>query len=232
MSVSNYLSIITTTGQNKLLKATSSTDQVRLTHMAVGTDDSDVSESASAIQSEVWRGNLVSSQIIGNTLTAKAVIPSNIGGFTIKVMGLYDEVGSLIAIARTPETQKLQLSDGVVQELSLSMQIVLENTDSVQLVVDPNVVTATKIDIDNLSKELNTISNELKEVSQSYNQLCISIETINSEIDTLEQNKTIMFQVIETLSSKVDSIKTKVDGLVQFTSEISASQVSSWYNSL
>lgn len=155
-----YFAIVTDLGARKMLEAVNEGKKVNITHFAVGDGGGGYytpSVEMTQLKNEVWRGAVNSCRISEeseNLLIIESVIPSDIGGFTIREMGVFNEDDELIAICNTPDTQKVRVSDGVVHELSLSIEIALSNTDSVQLLVDPNVVMATKKDLQELQSEV------------------------------------------------------------------------------
>lgn len=161
-----YFAIVTDLGARKMLEAVNEGKKVNITHFAVGDGGGGYytpSVEMTQLKNEEWRGAVNSCRISEeseNLLIIESVIPSDIGGFTIREMGVFNEDDELIAICNTPDTQKVRVSDGVVHELSLSIEIALSNTDSVQLLVDPNVVMATKKDLQELQSEVkNTVDN-------------------------------------------------------------------------
>lgn len=149
----NYFLIVTDLGTKKMLEAMKHGKKLNITHFAVGDGGGTYFEPSADItqlKNEIWRGIINSCEISKeeNILTVGAVIPFDIGDFTIREMGIIDEDGILIAICNTPDTQKVTISDGVVHELSLFMELALSNADVVQLLVDTNIVTATKKDLE------------------------------------------------------------------------------------
>ena len=60
----------------------------------------------------------------------------------------------MIAVCNCPATPKVVVTDGVVNEMHLMMEIALINGDSVELVIDPNIVSATKEDINKILKKI------------------------------------------------------------------------------
>lgn len=153
---SKYYAIVTDLGTNKMLRAIKEGKKVNVTHIAVGDGEGEYYQPTAdmtALKNELWRGEVNSCRISEeseNLLIIESVIPSDAGGFTVREMAAFDEEGEMIAICNTPDTQKVRVSDGVAHELKLAIEVALSNTDSVQLIIDPNVVTATKKDIEEL----------------------------------------------------------------------------------
>ena len=48
----------------------------------------------------------------------------------------------------------MPITDGVVNEMRLALEIALINGYAVELLIDPNIVTATKADVEGLRKEM------------------------------------------------------------------------------
>ena len=163
----HYFAIETDLGTRKMLEAVQEGKRVNITSFAVGDGGGSyyIPETGmEGLRNEVWRGAANScrcSEDTENVLIIESVLPSDAGGFTIREMGVFDEDGDMFAVCNTPDTQKVKVSDGVLHELHLSMEVALSNKDSVELVVDKNVVTATKGDIERLEKEIGRILSEL-----------------------------------------------------------------------
>ncbi len=161
-----YFSIVTDIGTKKMMKAVSEGKRIALVNFAVGDGGGTFYTPTGEmlqLKNEVWRGNIHSCEISEeseNILVVESVIPANVGGFVVREMGVFDEEGDLIAICNTPDTLKVKVDAGVVYELDLSMEIALSNTDAIQLIIDPNIVTATKKNLEQLrillEKEIET----------------------------------------------------------------------------
>lgn len=153
--------MVTDAGTRRIMDAVHEGKKVNIVGFAVGdgggapcTPDAASTE----LINELWRGAVNSCHISEeseNLLVIETVMPSDVGGFTIREMGVFDDDGILVAVSNTPDTQKVRVTDGVVHELNLIMEIALSNTDSVKLAVDPCVLTATKKDIEEIYGEIN-----------------------------------------------------------------------------
>ena len=204
---SPYFSIVTDFGVEEMLKAINEERKVNITEFAVGDGNGAYytpTQTMTALRRETWRGSVNSCKISKdneNVLVIDSVIPSNVGGFTIREMAVFNDKGNMIAICNTPDTQKVKVSDGVVHELALSMEILLSNTDSVQLIVDPNVVTATKKDLEtlrqSLTENINTVNATLSEQVQEALRITAGVQT---DVDGVKNNMLRMGIVLSTLT--------------------------------
>lgn len=183
MAATTYFSLVTDIGRNKMLAAAQTGTKVNITHFAVGSGQNNAyyepTTDQTALKNEVWRGNITACYISPdseNLLEIESVCPSNVGGFTIREMGVFDSDGDMIAVCNTPDTQKVLIADGVVHELALSIEIALTNTDTVELVVDPTVVVATKQDVQNLRTEIEGQLNGLSFSISNRNTLLVTYD--------------------------------------------------------
>lgn len=81
-------------------------------------------------------------------LVAEQIIPENVGGWWIRCVSLYDETGTMIAIANSPDTYKPQLSEGSGRTQTIRMVLIVSDTSAVELKIDPSVVLATRKYVD------------------------------------------------------------------------------------
>lgn len=158
-----YEAVVTDIGNERMMNAVANGKKVAITTFAVGDGSGEYyrpETNMTALKSEVWRGNINSCEIspeAGNVLIVSAICPGDAGGFTIREMGVFDEENNMIAVCNCPATPKVAITDGVVNEMRLEMEMALINGDSVELVIDPNIVTATKKDIEDIMDILEEI---------------------------------------------------------------------------
>ena len=148
--MSNYYSIITERGLEKLALSKASGKAVRLKTIAVGdsagNDDALPSGNQIALIREVYRAEinrLFQHEQDANILVAELTIPSNVGGFIIREAGIFDEDGELFAIGRYPATVKPNLSDGIAREEIVQLAIAHSNNSQIELKIDPSIVMAS-----------------------------------------------------------------------------------------
>lgn len=155
-----YDAVVTDLGNELMMLAVAEGKKVKITEFAVGDAEGEYYSpvtSMTALKNETWRGTINSCKIskeAANILIVTAICPGDVGGFTVREMGVFDEAGHMIAICNCPATPKVTITDGVVNEMRLELEIVLINGDSVELLIDPNIVTATKADVEEIWDKL------------------------------------------------------------------------------
>lgn len=168
----NYYSITTDIGNRKMNEASFSENKVQLYEIAVGDGGGEPYNPTTdmmALKGEQWRGLVSKLTIEQNIATVETVIPSEIGGFTIRELAVFDIDNNMIAIGNTPETPKVSNEEGIINEMKLQMEFSLINTDVLELKTDPNILTATKADVQELKERLENPefddSGEVEEIS-------------------------------------------------------------------
>lgn len=162
---------LTQLGQRKLAElATVGTGQaLRLTDFAVGSGrDVDFSKrlDRQTLVSKKYQAHVQDVvNIAPNQYEISCVIPAEVGGFTIREVGLFAD-NILMWVGSLPEVQKPTLESLSAVDYRIKCIVTIDNTD-VRLVVDGNVVTATKkwvLDTigDNLQAEITKILAEIE----------------------------------------------------------------------
>lgn len=140
---------------------------VPFTHLAVGDGGGQSvapSETVRALVNETFRvgiSSIAPDPDNPNWIIVEAVIPAQVGGWTIREIGLIGGLNQnnfaatpttpgnkLLAYGNFPETYKPLLAEGAAKDLSIRMIIQVANAALVSLTVDPSVVVATKKNIE------------------------------------------------------------------------------------
>jgi phage-related tail fiber protein len=83
-----------------------------------------------------------------NWVVVEQVMPPDVGGWTIREIGVFDSAGDLIAYGNYPETYKPTLDEGSGRTQTVRMVLQVSDTAAVTLRVDPSVVLATRKYVD------------------------------------------------------------------------------------
>lgn len=130
--------ILTTQGLLRLATATPE-DQIGIAHLSVGDGSGGcptLSPGMTAMTNEVWRGTALAptrDPDNPNTLIFRAVIPIDVGGFTIREAALWDEYGDMIAIGHTAVIEKADLSSPYAVACTVKIRVRLNSTAEVNL---------------------------------------------------------------------------------------------------
>lgn len=146
--------MITDIGNAKMAQAILEGRKVNIVEMRLGDGGGSYympTTAATVLVNEVWRGEIANkaiSDVSPNIIAVKAVIPSDVGGFTIREAGLFDDEGDMIAVCNMPEIAKATLPDGISSKLDIVMNILLSNVDAVEFVINPTLDPASRDDLD------------------------------------------------------------------------------------
>lgn len=177
-----YEAVVTDLGNELMMKAVANGKKVAISEFAVGDSNGEYycpETGMTALKNEVWRGSVDSCRISDearNILIISAICPGTAGGFTIREMAVFDTDNNMIAVCNCPATPKVLITDGVVNEMRLEMEIALINGQSVELVIDPNIVTATKAEIEEIWKYLRgagKVTIGLRNIQINEGDICI-----------------------------------------------------------
>ena len=194
-----YHSLFTTQGLALLREAIQNGTKIGITHMAYG-DGNGIVPTPNAdftkLVKEVYRtplNRLSPSKENSNWLEADGVIPSAVGGFNIREVGLY--AGNvLVAYANYPATYKPSSDQGTAQIKTIRIVLQIDNTANFELKIDASVVMATiqavedaKIEViqfteDEFKKRIRHVKtiNELLEINDMHDGDTVKVKGYNS----------------------------------------------------
>ncbi|EJG7277814.1 TPA: tail fiber protein [Salmonella enterica subsp. enterica serovar Typhi] len=150
-----FRTVITTAGAAKLAAATAPGGRkVNITTMAVGDGGGKLpvpDAGQTGLIHEVWRhalNKISQDKRNSNYIIAELVIPPEVGGFWMRELGLYDDAGTLIAVANMAESYKPALAEGSGRSQTCRMVIIVSSVTSVALTIDTTTVMATQDYVD------------------------------------------------------------------------------------
>ncbi|GDN18039.1 phage tail protein [Escherichia coli] len=150
-----FRTVITTAGAAKLAAATAPGGRkVNITTMAVGDGGGKLpvpDAGQTGLIHEVWRhalNKISQDKRNSNYIIAELVIPPEVGGFWMRELGLYDDAGTLIAVANMAESYKPAFAEGSGRSQTCRMVIIVSSVASVELTIDTTTVMATQDYVD------------------------------------------------------------------------------------
>ncbi len=158
MSTPTYYTLLTAIGAAELVNSQAFGNTVPITHLAVGDGNGNPVvpiESMVGLVHEVHRVP-VSSMTVDvdnpNWLIIEAVLPSTVGGWTIREIGLLGGSGAgnkLLAVGNFPDTYKPLVAEGAAKDLVIRMIIEVSSAAIVNLTVNSGVAVATTASVAN-----------------------------------------------------------------------------------
>ncbi|ECK2588490.1 phage tail protein [Campylobacter coli] len=166
MAKSEYYTILTKIGIAKFIAARASGNGVNLKSFKLSSKVILPSEEMQSLEEIVYEANINSKSVDENNpnyINLMCYVPSDIGGFEINAIGIYDEVGDLLAVGNLPRTYKPILKEGSAKELMIKIVMELSNAEEVILKLDPSVIMASRDYVDAIKIELELKIETLKE---------------------------------------------------------------------
>ncbi|HGG0416521.1 TPA: phage tail protein [Clostridium sporogenes] len=182
-----FYTLFTDIGKAKIANATALQKKLGLSKVVLGDSNGsyyEPTEQQTCLKNKVWEGEITDKFIDKdnpNWIVVQTVIPSQIGGFTIREAGILDSEGDLVVVAKYPETYKPKFEDGSTKDIAINLILEVCNVENVTLKVDTAVIFATKKDIENIQKDLeqNIKDMELKSKIKLFKNTAILEEKSN-----------------------------------------------------
>lgn len=141
-----FYSILTQKGLSKQLECIENLTEFDISYIAVGDGDGSLytpEETQTALKNEKWRGEILTHGIADNKLFTTTSVPIDVGGFTIREIGLFDSSNNLLCIGKCPETNKHTSSEGGAQELFIKFYMSITNSELLPLIIQTSQEVAS-----------------------------------------------------------------------------------------
>ncbi len=158
MAKSEYYTILTKIGIAKFIAARASGNGINLKSFKLSSKVILPSEEMQNLEEIVYEANISSKSVDEsnpNYVNLMCHVPSDVGGFEVNAVGIYDEAGDLLAVGNVPRTYKPILKEGSAKELMIKIVMELSNAEEVILKLDPSVIMASRDYVDAIKVELN-----------------------------------------------------------------------------
>ena len=162
-----YFAILTNKGTEKMATYLQSGKKIEIAFVAVGDGNGQIpmpDPARTALVNEVWRGSAqtVLDQANKNVIKSTSVIPTDVGGWNVREIGLIDGDGDLFAIANAPGYPKISIADGINNDMQVGMRVAVSNRDGIIVTVDGTVIIATMQDVKNHDGDTNAHNKHFK----------------------------------------------------------------------
>lgn len=150
-----YFSLVTNTGKIKIAQSAAGGDPVVITHFAIGDGngaETNPTAAATALVREVWRTpveSVITDPDNPSAILVTAIIPTNAGGWWMREFGIFDQAGSMIAVAKPVSQYKPTALEGQLEDIRYEFQLIIGENANVTLLVDPSLLFATRAWVEN-----------------------------------------------------------------------------------
>lgn len=153
-----FTNILTKIGQQKKAQAEATGVALNITTFKVGDGNGNYyepNENQTTLINVKYSGNFVAgtqSQIVVNPsnlneVLYKCFIPADVGGFTIRELGLFDDDNDLILICKLPAQDKFALASGLYQPLTFTPKIIYTNPQTQAVLTPTSQIIPTKSEV-------------------------------------------------------------------------------------
>lgn len=177
-----FYSILTNIGKAKVANSIGLGTKINFAKMKIGDGGGayyEPTEGQTDLKNVVWEGNInhvTVDEKNPNWIHIEVMIPSTVGGFTIREYGAFDDENNLIGICKCAETYKPVIANGSTKELLLDLILCVVNTDTVELKVDPTIIFAKKGEVEQLRTDINI---QLKDIANKQTNLENTVANID-----------------------------------------------------
>lgn len=182
-----YHSLFTEKGLELLRESIQNGTKLGITHMSFGDGNGSLptpDAKFTKMVNEVYRtalNRLSPSKDNPNWLEADGVIPSAVGGFNIREVGLWAG-NDMVAYANYPPTYKPSGDQGTAQIKTIRIVLQIDNTANFELKIDASVVMATveyvNEKISNIIKYVDTLD-DLKKILNPFNKQVVFVNEMS-----------------------------------------------------
>lgn len=188
-----FYTILTNIGKAKIANAISLGSEVNLVRFVVGDSNGSYynpTEEQTELRRKVWETSaisVVSDEKNPNWIKIEAIIPGDVGGFTVREVGVFDDKNEMIAIGKIAEIYKPISDNGSTKDVIIRIIIEVSNASVVTIKVDPTVMIATKKDIEVVESKFKKITGDKNElVTKNKSNLVAAINEVATDLNNIE----------------------------------------------
>ena len=224
MQEKQYYTMLTKIGIAKFIAARASGNGINLKRFKLSSQSILPNENITTLEGIVYEANINSKYVDEENdcyVNLECVVPSNVGGFEINAIGIYDEENHLIALGNLPPTYKPRLEQGSAKELLIKVTMELKNASEVVLELNPSVVLASRDFVNKMKLELNLrIDAEVERFTQELKKYALKNgdSTQNFQVaDAQDPNDAINKKQLDAVQKKAQELDAALEQKMQTT---------------
>ncbi|MDT8428476.1 MAG: phage tail protein [Pseudomonadales bacterium] len=215
----DFFTLLTTIGIQKLAAAVSSGTTLGLTQFAVGSGAIPIDETVQALGTEEFRAAINDIRIDpldATQIIVEALIPQEVGGFTITEAAIIDDAGAFFAVSRVPTSTKAAPESGAAGEMIIKFILTVGNTSAVQLIVDNTTVTATREYVDSKIVDASLTQKGIVQLSSAVDSASESLAATPKAVSD------VRLQLLATIATEVATLVDAAPGALDTLNELAA----------
>ena len=227
-SSSTFECIPTTLGLAKIAAAVSNGSTVNISQIAIGDGGGNpvqIDPNQIELTREVYRAginSLTRDPVNQNYIVAELLIPPEIGGWTVREFGIFDNAGSMIAVGQYPDSYKPLPTQGAARDMIIRAIIQITSDATVNLLIDGNLVVASRQWVtDNFGADNLFPGGNTGEVLRKKSNADGDVEwhdpaaALNVTVDVIEEDQTLASGQVAIILGTVttDSLAVYIDGV-------------------
>lgn len=125
-------SIMTTLGADVFAAAKNQSTRLNLSTIAISDADTELDATVTELVDERYRASinrLFQHDQNSTEFTAEVIIPANVGGFTLRKFGIFDDQDHLLIIGQLDESYKASAAEGAYEDQVLHIKFELSAED-------------------------------------------------------------------------------------------------------
>lgn len=126
------------------------------------------------------------------------IVPSNVGGFTVREVGILNDKDELVAVANTPLIEKIDAEYDSDLDMLIEFTVKVSSAENFDFYIDPNTVLATQ-------QQVNALFADIKDQLEVLNEF----SEYDERIQTIETNYT-------DLEKRVKALELALEGVAEF----------------
>ncbi|WP_297578691.1 phage tail protein [uncultured Helicobacter sp.] len=224
MQEKQYYTMLTKIGIAKFIAARASGNGINLKRFKLSSQSILPNENITTLEGIVYEANINSKYVDEENdcyVNLECVVPSNVGGFEINAIGIYDEENHLIALGNLPPTYKPRLEQGSAKELLIKVVMELKNASEVVLELNPSVVLASRDFVNKIKLELNLrIDAEVERFTQELKKYALKNgdSTQNFQVaDAKNPNEAVNKKQLDAVQKKAQELDAALEQKMQTT---------------
>lgn len=178
------MGLITNQGAIIIAQKQQANQSLNITTFKIGDSSTAFTGTETDIHSPRYTGQVSSITRDGSSLSFECVIPSNVGGFYVRELGIFDNDGFLIAVTSLQNEKYKEANSGsIFSTMRINFTISTSNASTINLTFNNSSIFASVGYVDSsVSSAISPIQTNITNLSNSLSSTNTNIQTVDNKI--------------------------------------------------